>query len=641
MIMYIPIFEIKDSYIIKNILGYDTSYNQNLSEGKLLYTDYDIPRKLQTNNSENFDSILIDKNLDVNYQLTMNYLGDVYTINIDDDVEHTNSWVSGDTITNVTGSTIDNSNNYQEFKLLENTSISVGESVVVEIYKNLSTGNTIDWTYVSTVADEGWFLSGLTYTDGITFYDDYTPTLQHLQWVVSGTTSSIGYNSGTTNWVVNYKSPLLKYDSKVLYSSGTTIQLEYKIDGQLFNDFSEIGDVKFRIISNNHCKPSYTSIYDKLKYYKYYNNFYYNVSLNHLEIVPLKNEKDIYFNYDKCIVKLESTGFGYVTETGNANDTQNTFVYPSGITYWGGVYHNESNLYVSNTNTYTYNFNTNNVYNKYTLAYVLDPLNLSGDTMYRDNRYNVISGNTTSFVVDNTTWLSIGDTLDIITDTKSVYTNFYNRYTVTVSNVLGNTISFNETITGNTTSAYKNTSIVTVGNFQPGDEQDNYDSNYITLTVGDSSIFKEYTFVELNTSGGTYFNSIIKNISGNTITLIRPFDYNNVNDIHDISLIRNINTYREISDLLDKTFENFNNGNYRHLDIKTRRMIYKTYAEIINKEEYNQEIRDNITGLLFENDNNKMVMKIYNNENDSRLTFSPTDIVILGKDNKTSIPIIF
>ena len=139
--MYIPIFEIKDSYIIKNILGYDTSYNQNLSEGKLLYTDYDIPRKLQTNNSENFESILIDKNLDVNYQLTMNYLGDVYTINIDDDVEHTNTWVSGDTIINVVGSTIDNSNNYQEFKLSENTSILADESVVVEIYKNLSTGS--------------------------------------------------------------------------------------------------------------------------------------------------------------------------------------------------------------------------------------------------------------------------------------------------------------------------------------------------------------------------------------------------------------------------------------------------------------------------------------------------------------------
>lgn len=79
---------------------------------------------------------------------------------------------------------------------------------------------------------------------------------------------------------------------------------------------------------------------------------------------------------------------------------------------------------------------------------------------------------------------------------------------------------------------------------------------------------------------------------------------------------------------------------YRELDIETRRKVYQSYYRIINDLDVNEELRNKITGFLFENENESMVLKIYNPQDiqDTRLLYNPIESTKIGKNNKTTIP---
>lgn len=81
-------------------------------------------------------------------------------------------------------------------------------------------------------------------------------------------------------------------------------------------------------------------------------------------------------------------------------------------------------------------------------------------------------------------------------------------------------------------------------------------------------------------------------------------------------------------------------GDYRKLDLKTRRNIYKAYYNIIDKMSINSVMRSKFTGFLFENESNRLVVKIYDPTNikDDRLTYVPIELVKIGKNKKTTIP---
>jgi len=81
-------------------------------------------------------------------------------------------------------------------------------------------------------------------------------------------------------------------------------------------------------------------------------------------------------------------------------------------------------------------------------------------------------------------------------------------------------------------------------------------------------------------------------------------------------------------------------GDYRKLDLKTRRNIYKAYYGIIDKLSINTTLRAKFTGFVFENDSNRFVIKIYDpiNIEDGRLTYDPIELVKIGKNKKTTIP---
>ncbi|MFA5586750.1 MAG: hypothetical protein WDA02_09545 [Saccharofermentanales bacterium] len=79
---------------------------------------------------------------------------------------------------------------------------------------------------------------------------------------------------------------------------------------------------------------------------------------------------------------------------------------------------------------------------------------------------------------------------------------------------------------------------------------------------------------------------------------------------------------------------------YRKIDLDTRKLIYKSYYEIINNLDINKDIRDDIKGILYENQNKTYVLKIYRPQelDDIRLTYFPIESIKIGKNSKTSIP---
>lgn len=80
---------------------------------------------------------------------------------------------------------------------------------------------------------------------------------------------------------------------------------------------------------------------------------------------------------------------------------------------------------------------------------------------------------------------------------------------------------------------------------------------------------------------------------------------------------------------------------YRRLNDQQRKNIYNAYANIIEKLDMNQNIRNVVTGIIFENENKVFTLKIYRPSDtiDRRLTYEPIEIVKIGVNNKSTIPI--
>jgi len=542
---YIPVFEIKDSYIIKHKLDYNTSYSYGYYdlngifvsyEQRMVFTDYDLARKSQSVNAENFSSIKITKDITFIDKFEIKYLDDVFTIHLDGNLEYVNNWVKDSTVFNYYKPT-----KSQEFKLKTfNEDFLPGEIVTVEVYQSQEESGVTFWEYTSAYIGEDFFISG-TSPSG-------------LQWIKKLTSEKTGYQSGNEPWKVEDITPLLKYNSKVLSIKSDSVVLESKIESSYFNDYSSLNDVYFKVISNRHCEKSYSSIIDKLRFYKYYNFFKFEVSDSYLTIVPTVNIENLYFYYDKVLISLS-----YATPL---------YVVP--------LYTTDN--YITNENNYNYSFDTNNIYNKYTLDILLNQFD------YNTSEYDIYYSGTTSA-------------------TSTMIENDY----------------------------------------------------YLKIQVLNPISFVKYTYVKAYTTLGIYYNMLITDITGSIITLIKPFDYilgdvtNSVVDgkiIHipseKVSQISNITTISDISYVLEMTFENINNGNYRKLPIEIQRKIYNAYGNIINKLDINQPLRLKLTGILFENEHNKMILKIFDPTDfkDKRLTYFPTEMDFIGKNKKTSIPLI-
>lgn len=81
-------------------------------------------------------------------------------------------------------------------------------------------------------------------------------------------------------------------------------------------------------------------------------------------------------------------------------------------------------------------------------------------------------------------------------------------------------------------------------------------------------------------------------------------------------------------------------GDYRKLNIDIRKKIYNSYINIINELNMNSTLRDKISGILYENDDNKFVLNLYRpfDGQDNRLVYEPLEVTKIGKNRKTTIP---
>lgn len=80
---------------------------------------------------------------------------------------------------------------------------------------------------------------------------------------------------------------------------------------------------------------------------------------------------------------------------------------------------------------------------------------------------------------------------------------------------------------------------------------------------------------------------------------------------------------------------------YRKLGIQRIKGIYRAYAGIIENLDINEALRNDLTGIIFENEKTVFTFKIYypSTFQDSRLTYVPIEIDRIGKNKKTSIPV--
>jgi hypothetical protein len=80
---------------------------------------------------------------------------------------------------------------------------------------------------------------------------------------------------------------------------------------------------------------------------------------------------------------------------------------------------------------------------------------------------------------------------------------------------------------------------------------------------------------------------------------------------------------------------------YRRLGIQRIKGIYRAYAGIIENLDINEALRNDLTGIIFENEKTVFTFKLYYpaTYQDSRLTYIPIEIDRIGKNKKTSIPV--
>jgi photosystem II stability/assembly factor-like uncharacterized protein len=96
----------------------------------------------------------------------------------------------------------------------------------------------------------------------------------------------------------------------------------------------------------------------------------------------------------------------------------------------------------------------------------------------------------------------------------------------------------------------------------------------------------------------------------------------------------NVYELGEISDLLHKNYLRWSNNLMIH-SYNITKNVYDSYAEILEKD---LNIRKYATGIIYRNEQNKYIFKIFN-EDDDKLYFDPIEIATIGVEGKYRFPI--
>jgi hypothetical protein len=337
----VPVFEFgKDSYILKHKLNYKTTSENEWSDITygILFTDYDLARKTQSSNAENFSSVIINDSIEDIGAFRITHYDEEWTIGL------YNRWIYSDIVSGGTsfnsGATFLSDREYQAYYLPSGYTFLFQVGDYVNVYFHGVSGITghTNWEHFGP-SGETWVATGVTtnqipwQTTGVTYQDGY----------------SSGVTSGITDWYVVDFNPILKYRAQIIEVGTNYLKIERKLEDYIYNNIMKIAEdtnydyLFYTIESLDFADRSYYGIKYIFEETKWANYFSLTATTNQLIIQPIPNKEDLYFDYDNVEF----------------------------ITYYTG-----------GTQT-TYKFTTNNLYTKYKLDIFLDQLGYpSGTTVF-------------------------------------------------------------------------------------------------------------------------------------------------------------------------------------------------------------------------------------------------------------------
>lgn len=165
-----------------------------------------------------------------------------------------------------------------------------------------------------------------------------------------------------------------------------------------------------------------------------------------------------------------------------------------------------------------------------------------------------------------------------------------------------------------------------------------------TSVTGITNMFKPYTFVYAEAVNEPRLITLVYDVNDYEIIIAKPktwTKYPTQDQLPEIISIQNIDGIKNISDILYDVYCDGPLVNYNLYDENEKKFIAKSYGELLDN---NLFFRLNVTGILYENDNNEYVLKLYDlgknfDGKDQYLQFISNELIYVGSDRITRLPV--
>ncbi len=303
----IPVFEFgKDSYILKHKLDYNTSCEGEWSGVNygVLFTDYNLARKTQSENAEKFSEIIIDYDIEDIGSIKLTYYDEEYLLILsvgsyshEEQILQTGTTINIDSgITFINNGFSANNKQNQQYYLPPSPDYVFQEGDFFNIYfyiENSGLTGTTEWFHLGP-SGETFIVTGKT--------DNGIP------WQVTGTTTIDGFSTGTTGYTALDYTPILKYQARVVDVGENYLNFEKKLEDYIFNNIIKLingdGKLYYKLESLDFTDKSYYAIKYILEESKWNNYFSLSATTDQLIIKPIPNKADLYFDYDNVVIEV-------------------------------------------------------------------------------------------------------------------------------------------------------------------------------------------------------------------------------------------------------------------------------------------------------------------------------------------------
>lgn len=171
---------------------------------------------------------------------------------------------------------------------------------------------------------------------------------------------------------------------------------------------------------------------------------------------------------------------------------------------------------------------------------------------------------------------------------------------------------------------------------------DNNKVKIVTTQSGITNIFKPYTYVYMSGVGQVTTKTLIYEVHDQELIIEKPIGWDNYPILPQITSVQNIDGLKNISDILYDVYINDEYDWYIRKRDNERKFISRSYGELLTS---NEDFRKNVTGILYENQNNEYILKLYDlgrtlsPSGDTNLNFSTVELVFIGADRKSRLPV--